>query len=103
MEYARILNLDSLLNQKSFFLVGPRLTGKSFLIRKQLQSKSLVINLLDGETFLRYSAEPSLITKTAKGGTRCFCVPVFMLLLFCETKVDWIHSYYLPFASPLSF
>ena len=66
MEYVRILNLASILNQKSFFLFGPRSTGKSFLIRKQLKDKSVIINLLEGETYLRYSAEPSLITKTAE-------------------------------------
>ncbi|MDR0311623.1 MAG: ATP-binding protein [Acidobacteriota bacterium] len=66
MEYARILDLDNLLKQKSFFLFGPRSTGKSFLIRKQLADKSVIINLLDGETYLRYSAEPSLIHKTAE-------------------------------------
>ena len=66
MEYVRILNLDHLLEQKSFFLFGPRSTGKSFLIRKQIQDKSVVLNLLEGETFLRYSAEPSLLQKTAE-------------------------------------
>ncbi|MBI2602846.1 MAG: ATP-binding protein [Deltaproteobacteria bacterium] len=58
MEFSRILNLPKLLEKKSFFLFGPRSTGKSYLIRSQL-SDGLLIDLLDGDTFLRLSAHPS--------------------------------------------
>lgn len=58
MEYTRKLNLPELLEKKSFFLFGPRSTGKSFLIKKQLGDKALLIDLLDSEIFLRLTSRP---------------------------------------------
>ena len=54
----RILDLAKLLARKSHFLLGPRGTGKSFLIREQLQEQVVVIDLLRSEFFLRLSAAP---------------------------------------------
>ncbi len=51
-------NLKSLLSRKSFFLFGPRATGKSTLVRQQLADSSTVIDLLDSRLFLRLSAAP---------------------------------------------
>ena len=36
MEISRIIDLKNLLGEKSFFLFGPRATGKSTLVRRQL-------------------------------------------------------------------
>lgn len=41
-----MLDLMSLLQKKSYFLFGPRGTGKSYLIRQQLSPNIPVINLL---------------------------------------------------------
>lgn len=60
LEFERQLDLVSLLDQKSFFLFGPRGVGKSWLIRQQLASRALVINLLDSQLFYRLSAKPWL-------------------------------------------
>ena len=53
---------------KSFFLFGPRATGKTTLIRQQLSEKATIIDLLDSRYFLRLSADPheleSVITAT---------------------------------------
>ena len=57
--YKRILNLPNLLKKKSFFLLGPRTTGKTFLIEQQLADKALILNLLHSEMFLRLSSKPS--------------------------------------------
>jgi len=46
MEIERILDLPILLSKKSFFLFGPRATGKSTLIRQQLSNSATVIDLL---------------------------------------------------------
>ncbi len=59
MEYKRLLNLPKLLKKKSFFLFGPRSTGKTYLIRQQLQKGSILIDLLKSNYFLRLSANPS--------------------------------------------
>ena len=52
MLYKRKLNLNSLLNKKSFFLFGPRSTGKTTLIQNNLKNFKLY-NLLDSETYKR--------------------------------------------------
>jgi len=53
----RALDLSSLVRRKTHFLFGPRQTGKSFLIRYQLQG-TRVYNLLDTATFLALSQNP---------------------------------------------
>ncbi len=59
--FERLLNLKSLLKKKSFFLFGPRATGKSFLIKHQLGNDALVIDLLRSDVFMRLSANPELL------------------------------------------
>ena len=56
--FSRILNLEALLKKKSFFLFGPRATGKSYLIRKELAQSSVIIDLLRSELYLHLSANP---------------------------------------------
>lgn len=59
MALKRILNLSNLLKKKSFFLFGPRATGKTFLIQQQFPKAVPVINLLRSEIYLQLSANPS--------------------------------------------
>lgn len=54
----RALDLQSLLAKKSFFLFGPRATGKSTLVRQQLADEAFVVDLLDSRNYLRLSASP---------------------------------------------
>lgn len=61
MDFQRSLDLPALLERKSIFLFGPRATGKSFLVRTQLGSRALVLDLLRSDLFLRLSAQPSLL------------------------------------------
>lgn len=65
--FVRTLNLPELLNKKSFFLFGPRAVGKTYLIRKQLAERSLVLNLLHSEVYLRLSENPSLLSSMIDG------------------------------------
>ena len=58
MPFQRLLNLTQLLEKKSFFLFGPRATGKTYLIEKQLGDKALVINLLQSKYYIRLNANP---------------------------------------------
>lgn len=60
MGYTRVLQLPSMLAKKSFFLFGPRGTGKSYLVRQQL-SQARVFDLLHSPTFARLSRQPTLI------------------------------------------
>lgn len=59
MKVARYLQLPQLLEKKSFFLFGPRATGKTFLIREQLADRALVIDLLRADFSLRLSRAPT--------------------------------------------
>ena len=56
--YIRKLNLLKLLEKKSFFLMGPRATGKSFLIKEQLAERAIVLNLLRSDLYLKLSRSP---------------------------------------------
>ncbi len=59
---ARTLQLPQLLKKKSFFLFGPRGTGKSSLIRHQLPDAP-VFDLLDADVFARLARRPKLISE----------------------------------------
>jgi predicted AAA+ superfamily ATPase len=57
--FKRELDLANLLKKKSFFLFGPRATGKSFLIKQSLGKIALVINLLQSQLYLKLAGNPS--------------------------------------------
>jgi predicted AAA+ superfamily ATPase len=59
---ARTINLPGLLASKSYFLLGPRQTGKSFLIRQTLPGVR-VFDLLDSPTYLALSRNPERIAE----------------------------------------
>lgn len=58
--YQRHLKLPELLSKKSFFLFGPRSTGKSTLIDLQLPESS-VYDLLDAATYQKLLKDPKVI------------------------------------------
>lgn len=57
----RTLDLAALLRKKSILLLGPRGTGKSFLIRQTLGDSALRVDLLRSDVYLRLSASPGEI------------------------------------------
>ncbi|PIR16506.1 MAG: ATPase [Deltaproteobacteria bacterium CG11_big_fil_rev_8_21_14_0_20_49_13] len=57
MYIPRILQLSDIIKEKSYFLFGPRQTGKSSLIKETL-SKYTLYNLLDSHTLLSLSRSP---------------------------------------------
>ena len=56
----RVLDLPGLIQKKSYFLLGPRQTGKTFLIRQTLPDVR-VYDLLDTTTYLALSQNPGRI------------------------------------------
>jgi predicted AAA+ superfamily ATPase len=58
----RLVDLNALLDKKSHFLLGPRQTGKTFLIRHTLKNVR-VYDLLDSEIFLSLSRNPGRISE----------------------------------------
>jgi predicted AAA+ superfamily ATPase len=59
---ARTTDLENLLGQKSYFLLGPRQTGKTTLIKNQLP-QAVVYDLLDSSVFLDLSQRPSRLAE----------------------------------------
>lgn len=59
MIVVRHLDLPSLLAKKSFFLFGPRATGKSTLIAQQLVQQAHVIDLADTNQLLAFTNNPA--------------------------------------------
>lgn len=66
--YPRGLRLSELLKKRSFFLFGPRATGKSTLIEQQLQ-EAKVYDLLEADTFQRLLRAPGLIAEETDAQT----------------------------------
>jgi predicted AAA+ superfamily ATPase len=58
----RLLNLERLLEKKSHFLLGPRQTGKSFLIAQSLKG-TRVYDLLDTSIYLGLSQRPQRLAE----------------------------------------
>ena len=61
--YARALALPDLVRRKSVFLLGPRQTGKSTLLRQQFPDARYV-DLLEANTFRELSAHPESLRQT---------------------------------------
>lgn len=61
--FARTLKLTDLIAKKSFFLFGPRGTGKSFLIRHSLTQSTFTVNLLRTSLQLRLLQDPSALAE----------------------------------------
>ncbi len=68
MSIGRILDLTELLKKKSFFLFGPRSTGKSTLVKQQLLNSAGIIDLLDSRLFLRLSGAPHDLEEIINAG-----------------------------------
>ena len=62
----RFLDLNVALADKSHFLLGPRQTGKTSLIRQSMTGAK-IFNLLEFDTFLRLSQNPSILRSELAG------------------------------------
>jgi predicted AAA+ superfamily ATPase len=71
-----IKRIISLPYNRSFFLFGPRQTGKSSLINARFAENSWLVNLLHSEEFARYSKHPDQyrldVEQKIKNGVLCF-------------------------------
>lgn len=64
--YNRILELDTFLRHRSLFLLGPRQTGKSTLLRTSFPA-ALYIDLLANDVFRRLAAAPERLRDDVNG------------------------------------
>lgn len=61
--YLRTLDIEPILRHKSLFLLGPRQTGKSTLLRSCLPD-AFFVDLLEADTFRELSTRPELLRQT---------------------------------------
>ena len=73
MLYKRKLNLKYLLKKKSFFLFGPRATGKTTLILQSL-SGAKIYDLLDSETYRRLLKRPKILEEENSSKTKVIVI-----------------------------
>jgi len=71
--YPRALDLRDVVRHKSIFLLGPRQTGKSTLVRQAFPDAT-VYDLLEADTFRELSARPETIRQTLSPGQRVLIV-----------------------------
>ncbi len=62
MMYKRILDLEKAMSKKSHFLLGPRATGKSWLLKHQLKDAQ-IFDLLNTDTFARLLRRPHSLSE----------------------------------------
>lgn len=84
----RFLDLEKHLEHKSILLLGPRRTGKSSFLKKQIKP-DLYINLLETETYSQFAYNPSLIKKIIKPQHKIICIDEIQKL---PTLMDEVHS-----------
>src|SRR3990167_5688890 len=65
--FKRLLNLPNLLKNRSYFLFGPRATGKSFLIKAQFSKEVPILDLLNTELYLRLKTRPGELASIIAG------------------------------------
>lgn len=85
--------LCTLPRTRSCLLLGPRQTGKSTLVRQSLPRKSFAVDLLQHDTFLRYSKTPALfrleVEAQIRRGVRVFFVDEIQKI---PALLDEIHG-----------
>lgn len=97
MPIQRILNKP----KKSFFLFGPRGTGKSTWLKKQIQT-DLIIDLLKNKDFLRFSSRPELLSEIINGN------PQYKTIVIDEIQklpilLDEVHALIFDHGSEIQF
>lgn len=83
----RVIPIEAELKKKSVLLLGPRRTGKSALIRNQVESKT-VYNLLESDTFQKLSARPGLIRESIVAAHQLIVIDEIQKL---PTLMDEVH------------
>ena len=75
----RYLRLRDIVARRSCFLFGPRQTGKSTLVRQQLDGMP-VYNLLDRDLYLRLSRNPALIRQALTAETEVVVIDEIQMM-----------------------
>lgn len=90
MHYPRILDMRGLSERKSFFLFGPRSTGKTTLLRHQF-APDAIINLLRSAEYLPLAENPSLLADRVREIRRNSPVVIVDEIQKLPSLLDEIH------------
>ena len=95
MEYfERCFDLSSVIKRKSLFLFGPRQTGKTSYIKKQLMNDTevgLFWTLLDGRLRLRLESDIGLLRQEVEVRNLHDCLIVIDEIQKCPKLLDEVH------------
>ncbi len=88
----RILMLKEKLSNKSQFLLGPRMTGKTTYIRNELRDRvSLSWNLLDGRLRMRALSDPGLLREEIEARDLHDCIVVIDEIQKAPLLLEEVH------------
>ncbi len=76
---SRSIDLKEILKRKSCFLLGPRQTGKSWLVRNQLQDAK-VYNLLEVDTYRALNRRPNLMREELREADKIVVIDEIQLI-----------------------
>ncbi len=93
MYIPRYLDLNNSLKNKSMFLMGPRQTGKSWLINKCL-SEYRVYDLLDSEIYLSLSRNPNRLEEELQENDKIIIIDEIQKIPFLLNEVHRIIEKY---------
>jgi len=86
--FTRINQIKKTLQKKSVLLLGPRRTGKSFFIKNQIKP-DLIINLLEANTFRKFSARPELLREVVTDEMKIVAIDEIQKL---PSLMDEVHN-----------
>jgi len=89
MEIKRILDVKSLIKQKSYFLLGPRQVGKSYLINKYLNEYP-IFDLLNHALYLQLSRNPQLLREQIPPKSKIAVIDEIQKLPYLLDEVHWL-------------
>jgi predicted AAA+ superfamily ATPase len=88
----RILDISTLISQRSLLFFGPRQAGKSFYIKHQLPEKpAKTYNLLDSSLLHRLMTQPSRIREELEGEDLRDCLVVIDEVQKCPQLLDEVQ------------
>ena len=89
--YQRALKLDQLISRKSFFLFGPRSTGKTTLLHTQFPDIK-IINLLSSATYISLAGDTSILHKIVREQLKNKPVVIIDEIQKIPELLDEIHN-----------
>ena len=87
----RVLGVDHLLKERSVFLFGPRQTGKSTYVRRQIDDLKITYSLLDQGLLAAVLADPTIIRQEIEARDLRDCVICIDEIQKCPSLMDEVQ------------